>query len=252
MVDTQADPMEGKRSPWGFWPTIGLSVVVLLVFFAISVLIVIAFGIAFTAANPGADIKEFLTTAANNGFIAFLGVSLAAPLCIGLVLWFIRLKAALPVKEYLRLVPVRARTALVWFAFLGLLLIGSDLLTYMLDRPISPDVMVELYGTSRFVALAWFAIVIAAPIFEEVLFRGFMFRGIQASALGNGGAILITAAVWAAIHIQYDGYLIATIFVLGILFGAARAVTGSLYPTIAMHGATNLLAVIEIHLFAGS
>ena len=252
MVNTQAVPMEGKQPPWGFWATIGLSVVVYLAFVVISVLVVIASGAAFMAANPGADIEEFLTTAAASGFVAFLGIALAAPLCASLALLFIRLKATLSVKEYLGLVPVSAKTTLTWFAFLALLLIGSDLLTYSLDRPVAPEIMVELYRTSRFVALSWFAIIIAEPIFEEVLFRGFMFRGIQASALGNSGAILITAAVWAVIHIQYDGYLMATTFVLGILFGAARAVTGSLYLTIAMHVVTNLIATIGLHLFAGS
>lgn len=242
--------VEKNQAPWGFWSTLGLSIVVVLVYFLISVLIVIAFGVAFLADNPGAGIGEFTAAVATDGFVSFLGVSLAAPLCAGLVLLFIRLKASLPAREYLCLVPVGAKTVLLWLGALALLLAGSDILTYFLDRPIVPDIMVELYRTSRFAALAWFAIIIAAPVFEEVLFRGFMFRGIQASALGNGGAILITAAIWAAIHIQYDGYLIATIFVLGILFGAARAVTGSLYPTIALHVAANLVATIEMHLFA--
>ena len=251
MVNTRDVLVEGKQTPWGFWPTIGLSLVVYLVFIAISLLILIVLGVAFMEANPGADVEEFVA-AGTSGFVSFLGISLAAPLSAGFVLLFIRLKATLSVREYLCLFPVSAKSAAIWFALLALLLIGSDLLTYALDRPVTPDIMVELYKTSHFVALAWFAILIAGPVFEEVLFRGFMFRGIQASALGNGGAILITAAVWAVIHIQYDGYLMATIFGLGILFGAARAVTGSLYLTTAMHMATNLIATIEIHLFAGS
>ncbi len=248
MPNVQDVPVEGAPSPWGFWATIGLSVLVFLVFIVISVLVTVA--VAF--AEAGAGVGEYLVANAANGFIAFLGLSLAAPLCVGLVLLVIRLKGTMPVGEYLRLVPVRVKSLLVWFALLALVLIGSDLLTLALDRPISPQVMVELYETSRFVVLAWFAIAIAGPIFEEVLFRGFMFRGIQASALGNGGAILITAAAWAVIHTQYDAYLMATIFVLGILFGAARAVTGSLYPTIALHVVTNLVATAEMHLFAGS
>ncbi len=133
-----------------------------------------------------------------------------------------------------------------------MLLIGSDLLTYSLGRPMVPEIMVELYRTSHVVALSWFAMIFAGPIFEEVLFRGFMFRGIEASALGNGGAILITAFTWAAMHTQYDAYGLATIFVLGILLGLARAVTGSLYLTTAMHAVTNVIATIEIYLFAGS
>ncbi len=252
MESDQADAAEEKQPPWGFWPTMGLSVVVFLVFVGVSVAILFAIGGAYSANNPNADIEDFLKAAATNGFVAFLGISLAAPLCTGLVLLLIKLKATLPAKEYLCLVPVGARTALIWFAFLALVLIGSDLLTYSLGRPIVPEIMVELYRTSHFVALSWFAIVFAGPIFEEVFFRGFMFRGIQASALGSGGAILITAFTWAAMHIQYDAYGLATIFVLGILLGFARAVTGSLYLTTAMHMVTNLIGIIEIHLFAGS
>ncbi len=250
MENAQADALEQQQPPWGFWPTMGLSVVVYLVFFAISVAILFAFVVAYSANNPNADIEEFLLAAATNGFVAFLGIALAAPICTGLVLLLIKYKATLSVEEYLCLVPVGARTALIWFAFLALVLIGSDLLTYSLGRPIVPEIMVELYRTSHVVALSWFAMIFAAPIFEEVFFRGFMFRGIQASGLGNPGAIGITAFTWAAMHTQYDAYGLATIFVLGILFGLARAVTGSLYLTTAMHMATNAIATIEIHLFS--
>ncbi len=178
----QADAAEEKQPPWGFWPTMGLSVVVFLVFVGVSVVIVFAIGAAYSANNPNADIEEFLLAAATNGFVAFLGISLAAPLCTGLVLLLIKYKATLSVEEYLCLVPVGARTALIWFSFLALVLIGSDLLSFSLGRPIVPEIMVELYRTSHFVALSWFAIVFAGPIFEEVFFRGFMFRGVQASA----------------------------------------------------------------------
>ncbi|MCH8091646.1 MAG: CPBP family intramembrane metalloprotease [Proteobacteria bacterium] len=248
MENAQAAGPEKQQLPWGFWPTIGWSFVVYLVFVAISVAILFAIGAAYAVTNPNVDIEEFLLTAATNGFIAFLGISLAAPLCTGLVLLLIKWKATLSVEEYLCLVPVSGRTALIWFAFLAMLLIGSDLLTYWLDRPMVPEIMVELYRTSHVAALSWFAMIIAAPIFEEVFIRGFMFRGIEASGLGNGGAILITAFTWTAMHTQYDAYGLATIFVLGLLFGLARAVTGSLYLTTAMHVVTNVIAAIEIHL----
>lgn len=247
------DPVAVSKppAPWGFWATMGLSVVTYLVFFIISLLVALAYGFVFLAANPDADGAEF-STMLSSGFVSFLGLSLAAPQCAGLVALLIKWKATLPVREYLCLHPVRARTALIWFGLLALLLAASDVLTYSLNRPVSPDVMAELYRTSRYAALAWFAIVLAGPIFEEVLFRGFMFRGIQASRLGNRGAILITSALWAITHVQYDAYLIATIFALGILLGAARARTGSLYLTIAMHMATNVIATVELQLFAGS
>lgn len=250
MENVQTVPVEEKQPPWGFWPTIGLSVVVYLVSIAIAVVVLIVFAIVSAVANPGADAREFLQATGTNGFIAFLAITLAAPLCIGLVLLFIKLRATLPVKEYLRLTPTTAKTAMTWFGALALLLIASGLLSWALDRPV-PEIMLEYYRTSP-IALSWFAIILAAPVFEEVLFRGFMFRGIQASSLGDAGAILITAALWAIIHFQYDAYLIATIFALGILFGAARAVTGSLYLATAMHVVVNLIATVEMHFLAGS
>ena len=47
-------------------------------------------------------------------------------------------------------------------------------------------------------------------------------------------------------HMQYDGYGIAQVFFAGILLGAARLKTQSLYPALAMHSLLNLLAMIEV------
>jgi membrane protease YdiL (CAAX protease family) len=88
--------------------------------------------------------------------------------------------------------------------------------------------------------------VVAAPLYEETFFRGFMFRGIRQSRLGATGALLITAAVWALMHVQYDAFTVAQIFAGGILLGAARLKTGSIYTTLAMHALWGLVATIEI------
>ena len=148
MESAQAAPPERKQGPWGFWPTIGLSVVVYLVFVAISVVIMFAIGDVYSANNPNADIEEFLLAAATNGFVAFLGISLASPVCTGLVLLLIKYKATLSVEEYLCLTPVGARTALIWFSFLALVLIGTDLLSYSLGRPMVPEIINLTVGST--------------------------------------------------------------------------------------------------------
>ena len=73
----------------------------------------------------------------------------------------------------------------------------------------------------------------------------FLFAGWSESKLGVGGAIVLTSFLWAAIHLQYDLYHIAMIFLFGIVLGVARHRTGSLIVPIVLHGAMNLIATIE-------
>lgn len=90
--------------------------------------------------------------------------------------------------------------------------------------------------------------VIFAPIFEEVLFRGFLFEGFRQSKLGPIGAIGLTALGWSLLHIQYGFYGIATIFVLGIVLGIVRIKTDSLWSPLIMHAFNNLVAMILVAL----
>ena len=47
MENAQAVTVEEKQGPWGFWATIGLSVVVMLVYLAVSLVTMIVFAFAF-------------------------------------------------------------------------------------------------------------------------------------------------------------------------------------------------------------
>ena len=68
----------------------------------------------------------------------------------------------------------------------------------------------------------WIAIVFAAPVFEEIFFRGFLFEGFRKSRIGDLGTVIITALTWAIIHTQYGYYEMSFIFLLGILLGVVR------------------------------
>jgi membrane protease YdiL (CAAX protease family) len=90
------------------------------------------------------------------------------------------------------------------------------------------------------------AIVVGAPIFEEIAFRGFLFKGLAASRLRWFGATIITSLLWAGIHLQYDWYEVSVIFVLGLVLGSARAMTNSTLLTIWLHCLVNILATIQV------
>jgi membrane protease YdiL (CAAX protease family) len=81
---------------------------------------------------------------------------------------------------------------------------------------------------------------------EETLFRGFFFEGILHSKSGARGALIITAGTWASIHVQYDWYGRATIFVFGLFLGYVRLKTGSILVTMCLHSLMNLIATLEL------
>jgi len=87
--------------------------------------------------------------------------------------------------------------------------------------------------------------VILAPVAEESVFRGLMFARISGTRVGPVGAVLITAAIFAAIHIQYEPALIAFILADGLFFGLVRWRTNSLYLPIVFHSLGNLYVVFE-------
>jgi hypothetical protein len=138
------------------------------------------------------------------------------------------------------------------FILLGVVIVLL-LMSFGLDQafPNSQNAMFEVnvYKASVIPILFWIAAVIFAPAFEESFFRGFLFVGLQQSRIGSAGAILLTAVAWAALHIQYDFYGMATVLVLGIVLGIVRLKTGSLWSTLLIHAAWNLASMISVALY---
>jgi hypothetical protein len=110
-------------------------------------------------------------------------------------------------------------------------------------------VIANAYESAGFLPLLWAALIVMAPLFEETFFRGFMLEGFCYTKLRAVGAILLTSLVWSAIHIQYDVYQVATIFVGGLLLGTAKLRTGSVLVTMSMHCLQNVLATVETAIY---
>jgi membrane protease YdiL (CAAX protease family) len=162
-----------------------------------------------------------------------------------LVAGVVKLKKHSILGDYLALRPVPLKVLLRWFALLAALIILADIFTILIGRPIVPDFMAEVYATANPVWLLWIALLVGAPLFEEIFFRGFLFRGFASSFLGTAGTVLVTSGLWALMHVQYDAFGITLVFALGLLLGVARARTGSLVVPLVMHSAANLVATLE-------
>jgi hypothetical protein len=90
-------------------------------------------------------------------------------------------------------------------------------------------------------------VAVGAPIIEEMIFRG-MLLSILTRSLSRWPAILVSAAVFAAIHL-FDPNAIAVIpglFILGIVLGWVAIKRGDLSLAIALHSGINLLAAITL------
>ena len=95
--------------------------------------------------------------------------------------------------------------------------------------------------------LVLMVVAVGAPIIEEMIFRG-MLLSILAKSLSRWPAILVSAAVFAAVHL-FDPNAIAVIpglFLLGIALGWAAMKRGDLSLAIALHSGINLLAAITL------
>jgi CAAX protease family protein len=83
---------------------------------------------------------------------------------------------------------------------------------------------------------------IAGPVVEEFTIRGFIFRGWSQSFLGPIGTIVLTSAVWAMIHTEYDWVERFPIFVAGLALGHFRWRSNSTWLTVMIHSAFNIFS----------
>jgi sodium transport system permease protein len=94
-------------------------------------------------------------------------------------------------------------------------------------------------GGGLLVAILVFAVTPA--VCEEILFRGFVLRGL-ARRMAPAQAILWTAVLFGAFH--FDMYRILPTAVLGGILGLLVWLTGSLWPAILLHATNNSIAVL--------
>jgi len=84
--------------------------------------------------------------------------------------------------------------------------------------------------------ILFLVVAVLAPFFEELLFRGFLLP-ILARHQGMGAALILSALLFGAIHLQPAG--LPTLGALGFVMGLAMRHTGSLRAPILVHACWN-------------
>jgi membrane protease YdiL (CAAX protease family) len=97
---------------------------------------------------------------------------------------------------------------------------------------------------SRPERLPFFALSITAGCCEEFLYRGFAMAAFSRAGFPIWATVVLSSVLFGAAHLyQGRGGLVGT-GILGLLFGAFRAYTGSLLPVVAWHVAVDVIAGI--------
>lgn len=246
MVSWHNTPSQAASfTPWGIWATAGLSLIIVAAFLLAQIVASSVLVAMELRQNPALDIDVYSQSLATNGLLLAVATCGGMVTTVVLVGTFVRLRKSGTLMQYLHFYPVATRALVGWLSVVLILALLWDVLTFLLGRSVVPPFMIAAYQSAGFVPLFWIALVVAAPVSEEVFFRGFLFEGIRYTRLGSAGAVVLTALGWALVHLQYDAYEMATVFVLGIVLALARLRTNSLYTTIAMHALVNFLATLE-------
>jgi uncharacterized protein len=227
------------RSPWGLWATLGWVILALVSSQIIGAVVIILL-------RPDAVIAG-MDTLMKDGVVVSLSNVPANAVQIA-VLALASRRQGWSISEYLGLVRPATRDVAVALSILAVFLLGYDALTYALGRDIVTPFQVDTYRSARnagMLPLLWFALVIAAPVAEEIMFRGFLFRGWVRSERSAIPGILIISALFAAIHVQYDWFGILQVFFIGLLLAIVRWRSGSTLLTILMHVLINFWATVQ-------
>jgi membrane protease YdiL (CAAX protease family) len=244
--------IEPPARPWGLWVTLGLSLAIYAATFIAQNVVAIVFLVLNVRLNPQIGLERAANSLALDGDVIGLAAFAGALVGLPLIALFCTIRKGMTVASYLRVRMPSWSQLIPWLVAIILFAVAVDSLSMMLGREIVPDVMKDYYRSTDVLPLFVVVIVIAAPIFEEALFRGFLFEGIRYSRLGPISAALITSALWAVIHLQYGPYEITIIFVMGLILAAARLSTDSIVVPCAMHALANAIATVEVAVLAGS
>ena len=251
-VSTPPQPPVAKPSPWGFRATLGMGTAIAMVFTTIQSFA--AIGLVFFFHWEGPDemtgLLENVETLILDGRVLSISMLISFPVMLAGCLFFAQIRRGMSYRDYFSLKPIRK----IWWLLLPLFTIGFSLslgwLLQFAGAPESNEWMLQIAATAREHPSVLIGLVLFAPIAEEFLFRGFLFRGWEESRLGIGGAIFLTSLTWALIHGQYDVYGLIFIFILGVVLGIARWKTGSIYAPILIHLVNNAFAMFMVMRFS--
>jgi membrane protease YdiL (CAAX protease family) len=111
--------------------------------------------------------------------------------------------------------------------------------TALLSRTHEPGPVAEL---SLAPTLAWLYFGLAAPLQEELIFRGLLqtvlarnLSGVETAARPGVAAVMVSAVLFALVHLAVGPWTATGALLLGVLAGELRRRSGSVLPAVVVH-----------------
>ncbi|MBV9300623.1 MAG: CPBP family intramembrane metalloprotease [Acidobacteriaceae bacterium] len=123
-----------------------------------------------------------------------------------------------------------------------------SLLASLLHTPQVPSPLDRFLKSPVNLALFSILAVTLAPLFEELLFRGFL-QPLLSRTFGLFAGILITAALFGSLHApeySWAWQYVVAVSLAGAVFGWIRARTNSIIPSTLMHSSYNFVFVVAL------
>jgi uncharacterized protein len=232
--------IEASTTP--HWKLLGTIIWGALIFLLFIVTQAFSIGLWFGLQAKTPQINDFSNI--TNGNELSLIVILSSLVCSLVTLGIIKIKKNAIIKSYLCINSVYFKSTLKWLVLMILFLALGEVIAYFIKDQTATNFMTGIYKTASPPWRLWIAVVLVGPLFEELFFRGFLLKGFSHSFLGVYGAVVVTSAFWAIIHIQYSAYYISVIFCLGLIFGLAKIKTKSILTPLILHMANNAFALM--------
>jgi uncharacterized protein len=129
-----------------------------------------------------------------------------------------------------------------------LLAFGIGALASLVHTPKVKTPFDDLAKTPFSMLLLAVTAIVFAPLFEEMLFRGFV-QPLLSKTFGVVAGVMTTAILFGGLHsAEYQGawQYVAAITLVGIALGLVRARTNSIIPGTVMHGCFNAVSIVGL------
>ncbi|WP_434353709.1 CPBP family intramembrane glutamic endopeptidase [Psychrobacter sp. HD31] len=244
----------GTSPLFGKVGTFFLIVFVLLFFVVTQVATLVMAAFLLMPAQMATDIDATMAQVVNNGTAISVSSCLTFVVMYFLIATIVKLRKK-AINQYLPVVSFDLNIAIKAFALWVLFVVGNEFITDLTNR--NPMVfMDEIYATADPLWLLVLSLVIIVPIYEELIFRGVLWKATAEQFVNQKkGAIfasVLMALIFALVHVQYDFFEMASIFILALILGYARYRSGSVLLPILMHVFNNGLALWQYSLTVGN
>jgi len=238
-----------RRQVWKFWGTTLWGLVI----FAAMFLGQLAVIVYYVMRSDEPFSVALLTHVVADGLTISLSVVAGLPMVL-LALWAAIRLTRTSFADYLGLHGTSWKNVIIGVVALAVLVGIWDMVSRAAGREVTPGFMGDVLKSAQADGALWLLVIafaVAAPLWEELFARGWLYRGWSESFLGPYGAIALSSIVWTVMHLQYDWFFLCEVLSIGLLFGYLRFRTGSIWLTILLHGLNNLAATVQTWWLAG-